>query len=277
MYNIQLYHVATLVVSISISSRPWLPWHAMTIFQLQRFCAKPWGRQVTVHLMKLWEPFCSMCRSICRHFLEGKCNYGDLCRFSHEVHELLAPVPVQAVSQGRGSTLFQCWKQECCTVPKCFITSVHVSTEGLESDGKCSGDLLFVPMQDRGTMQPAPSIRKAITVFRRFLVDVFSFQQLRVLHPTLLMLCLCSPADSTMRGDDRQAKAQSNQLWTSVPNMFQMMYKHSTETDIHCRYGGDYCDIYSRMFNIVTTFKKEQSSPTITYLLSAHRTWDLCG
>ena len=117
VYNIQLYHVATLVVSISISSRPWLPWHAMTIFQLQRFCAKPWGRQVTVHLMKLWEPFCSMCRSICRHFLEGKCNYGDQCRFSHEVHELLAPDPVQAVSQGRGSTLFQCWKQESCTVP----------------------------------------------------------------------------------------------------------------------------------------------------------------
>ena len=148
---------------------------------------------------------------------------------------------------------------------------MHVSTEGLESDGKCSGDLLFVPMQDRGTMQPAPSIHKAITVFRCFLVDVFSFQQLRVLHPTLLMLCLCSPADSTMRGDDRQAKAQCNQLWTSLPNMFQMMYKHSTETYIHCRYG-DYCDIYSCMFNIVTTFKKEQSSP-ITYL-SAH-TWDL--
>ena len=142
----------------------------------------------------------------------------------------------------------------------------------MESDGKCSGDLLFVPMQDRGTMQPAPSIHKAITVFRCFLVDMFSFQQLRVLHPTLLMRCLCSPADSTMRGDDRQAKAQCNQLWPSLPNMFQ----NCTETDIHCRYG-IYFDIYSCMFNIVTTFKKEQSSPTITYLLSAHRTWDLCG
>ena len=49
--------------------------------------------------------------------------------------------------------------------------------------------------------------------------------QIRVLHPPLLMLCVCSPADSTMRGDDRQAKAQCNQLWTPLPNMFQM-YGH---------------------------------------------------
>ena len=40
------------------------------------------------------------CRSICRHFLEGKCNYGDKCRFGHDVHELLAPVP-ETVPQGR--------------------------------------------------------------------------------------------------------------------------------------------------------------------------------
>lgn len=31
-------------------------------------------------------------RSVCRHFLEGKCNYGDACRFSHAGFPLSPPV-----------------------------------------------------------------------------------------------------------------------------------------------------------------------------------------
>ncbi|CAE7536055.1 HUA1, partial [Symbiodinium sp. CCMP2592] len=31
-------------------------------------------------------------RSVCRHFLEGKCNYGDACRFSHAGFPLTPPV-----------------------------------------------------------------------------------------------------------------------------------------------------------------------------------------
>ena len=116
-----------------------------------------------------------MCRSICRHFLEGKCNYGDLCRFGHEVHELLAPVPVQAVSQAQcfnvgsmDSGDHSCiqllnwarsrstWIKELRMVLSCLIRSVSVCT------AKCRFVIfVLVCSDDRGTMQPAPSNQSA--------------------------------------------------------------------------------------------------------------------
>ena len=35
----------------------------------------------------------SICRPICRHVLEGRCTYGDSCRFSHEVVANPSPMP----------------------------------------------------------------------------------------------------------------------------------------------------------------------------------------
>ena len=36
-------------------------------------------------------------RSICRHFLQSKCTFGDLCQFSHEVPELTSAPPGQTL------------------------------------------------------------------------------------------------------------------------------------------------------------------------------------
>ena len=63
-------------------------------------------------------------RSICRHFLQSKCTFGDLCQFSHEVPELTSAPPGQTLKnqgpQRRGTNfgiiqpqfrvIFRIWK-----------------------------------------------------------------------------------------------------------------------------------------------------------------------
>ena len=49
-------------------------------------------------------------RSICRHFLQSKCTFGDLCQFSHEVPELTSAPPGQTLkNQGPQHQGFKLW------------------------------------------------------------------------------------------------------------------------------------------------------------------------
>ena len=49
-------------------------------------------------------------RSICRHFLQQKCTFGDLCQFSHEVPELTSAPPGQTLkNQGPQHQGYKLW------------------------------------------------------------------------------------------------------------------------------------------------------------------------
>ncbi|CAL1158316.1 unnamed protein product [Cladocopium goreaui] len=139
-------------------------------------------------------------RSICRHFLEGKCNYGDLCRFGHEVHELLAPVPVQAVSQD--STM----RGDDRSICRHFLA------------GKCNcGDLcrfshevheLLAPVPVQAVSQDSTMRGDGRSICRHFLEGKCNYGDLcRFSHEVHELLApvpvQAVSQDSTMRGDDR--------------------------------------------------------------------------
>eukprot|EP00435_Cladocopium_sp_Y103_P006090 s1427_g1.t4 len=137
-------------------------------------------------------------RSICRHFLEKKCTFGDLCRFSHEVTSGLTSSNHEDDRHGEIVDRFQM-----------LFVAMSKSTCRHFLEGKCNfGDFCRFSHE---VLPPAKAVPQDSTMrgddrptCRHFLEGKCNYgDQCHFGHEILPPVSLAVPQDSTMRGDDR--------------------------------------------------------------------------